>query len=157
VATTSTRAVRAAAWACALALTGCAGGNGPYPVSGVIVYEDGAAVTGLEGIAFRSADGKAFSVGRVDQLGRFKLSYVGQDDGALLGTYVVSLSPPELLIDSDAGRPPAAAPVAPPSPVPPEYTDPEKSPLTATVESRWSNQLTLTVPRPKPATTRRGR
>lgn len=82
----------------ALSLTGCGGGQF-QPVSGQVVYSDGAPVTGLEGgtVVFQTtgADGQAISAsGAIDAQGKFTLGTNTVNDGAAVGTYQVLITPP---------------------------------------------------------------
>jgi hypothetical protein len=82
----------------ALALvTGCqSNGTGPYPVRGTLLLENGQPATELAGglVTFSSAEMKKSSIGTIRPDGTFELSTVSQGDGAIPGTYEVSVSGP---------------------------------------------------------------
>jgi hypothetical protein len=85
----------ATVWAAA----GC-NANGCYPVRGV-VYLDGQPATELAGgtVSFDSAELHRSASGEIQADGTYRLSSIKKNDGALPGTYQVTVSPPE--------RPPA--------------------------------------------------
>lgn len=127
------------ALAAALAVAaGC--GPGTVPVTGQVVYEDGQAAADLAGGSVVFDNGKVSSTGLIGSDGRFALSFTGQGDGALPGEYKVSVSPPDPAVEEGKPRPPR--------PIPAEYSDPERTPLTASVGAK-TNDLTITVPRRK--------
>lgn len=117
-------------------LSGCGGGPSPVPVSGKFVYDDGQPATELVGSGVIFDDGKASATGEIQADATFTLSFGGKDDGAIPGTYKVTISQFE----------PGQGEKRPPRAIPPEYNDPDKTPLGATVAA-GSNDLTLTVPR----------
>jgi hypothetical protein len=126
-----------------LIMAGCTSDpNKPYPVRGVIVYEDdGKPVTGLAGgsITFMPANdqGRASS-GGIKEDGTFVLSCMREDDGALPGKHrvIIELPEPGLGDVPKKGRPPAK-----------QVIDPASATQEVVVEAK-SNQLTLKVKKP---------
>jgi hypothetical protein len=124
-------------------------------VSGQVVYDDGKPATELKGwdVAFTSAEMRVSSSGMIDKDGKFTLNYMKNGDGALAGTYRVTItladgsstlgteedeSDPSKVAKSKGKRKPTLSG---------KYSKTDQTPLTATVESK-SNDITLTVARP---------
>ena len=125
------------AFSFALACAGC-GGSDYSPVRGVVVYPDGAAVTGLEGgtIVFETTgpDGNPVSAsGAIDAQGKFTLGTETVSDGALPGTHKVLISPP-----------PATGDVPPPPVIAPKHEAFETSGITVEVKE-GDNDVKVTV------------
>ena len=126
-----------------LLLVGCSGSNGDdnrpsrVPVTGSITYK-GQPVEGAQ-VVFspKSPDGTA-AAGTTDESGRFELTTFTDNDGAIPGSYNVTVSkhearPPAPEFD-DASYDPDAKPLPPAkSLLPVKYKDPGKSALTADV------------------------
>jgi hypothetical protein len=68
-----------------------------YPVRGTVVLEDGQPATDLAGglVTFSSAELRTSANGEIRKDGTFELSTLRQGDGAVPGTYEVSVSAPE--------------------------------------------------------------
>jgi hypothetical protein len=124
-------------------LTGC--GSGKYvPVSGELVYPDGAPVTGLDGgqVIFREVEGPNgpgpnSAAGAIDAQGKFVMSTEQLGDGAAPTNYVVSIVPP---------APTGDVPL--PRAIHPKYEKFETSGLTQEVKPRMA-KLKLTLEPPK--------
>jgi len=129
-----------ALWACLLVATGCLGLVGcskqkMADVAGRVVYDtDGTAATDLVGyrVSFLSsheaANGKKKRItatGKVGKDGKFTMSTYAMNDGVLLGTHQIALTPPVQLSPDSGPRKPLIAP---------RFGDPEQSGLTATVD-----------------------
>lgn len=85
-------------WAVALALSGClivGCGRPKYPVSGVVVYDDGSPFAGGGVVAMETElDGKrVMSRGGIGPDGRFILASERPGDGAFAGSYRVRVLP----------------------------------------------------------------
>lgn len=96
--------------ACLAALAiGVAGCNtkGTYPVEGKVVYDDGTPAVELAGytVSMDSSEHNVGANGVVQADGTFRIGTYDNDDGALPGTYRVSLSPPTPPIDQPAPKP----------------------------------------------------
>src|SRR5262245_28250224 len=83
------RAGAAAALLLAALLGGCVGG--PYPVDGVVVWQDGSPAKELEGshVVFELPEKKAGARGAIRADGTFRVSTYKPDDGALPGEHKV--------------------------------------------------------------------
>ena len=123
----------------ALALLLCSGcdGKGVYPVTGKVVYPDGAAATDLAGftVNLESAELKVGANGEVQPDGTFSVGTYDVADGALPGKYKACITPPFSM-----------APVPPPPIIDPKYGDPDNSGLVVNVEPK-PNSITLEVQR----------
>ena len=86
------------------AAAGC-NANGCYPVRGM-VYLDGQPATELAGgtVAFDSAELHRSASGTIREDGSYRLSSIGRDDGAIPGTYQVTVSPPEAPPAGERGK-----------------------------------------------------
>ena len=83
----------------ALAVSGCSGDpNRPYPVRGVVVFEDDQPAKELAGgsVTFipTSEPARAVSSGTINEDGTFTLSCRKEGDGAVAGTHRVEIAPP---------------------------------------------------------------
>lgn len=128
-----------------LAGTGCSTDpNRPYPVRGVIVFEDGQPARELAGgsVTFspKESESRGSSVGTIEEDASFTLSCKKEGDGAVPGQHrvTITLPTPE---DEEGDRPKAkrTRPAA--------IIDPESANQEVTVEPK-SNSLTLKVRRP---------
>jgi hypothetical protein len=90
--------------ATAFAAAGC-NANGCYPVRGM-VYLDGQPATELAGgtVTFDSAELHRSASGAIREDGSYRLSSFGRDDGAMPGTYQVTISPPETPPAGERGK-----------------------------------------------------
>lgn len=132
------RRLRALALLIVLFAAGCASGR--YPVTGRVVYEDGAPVEEGTVIAEATVDGKLVALqGNIAKDGTFSLGTAKPGDGARPGTYKVLIMPRAL---SDAemseGKRPAVSS---------KYAKFETSGITLEVKAE-SNVLNITVARP---------
>jgi hypothetical protein len=81
-----------------LLLAGCSSDpTRPYPVHGKVVLENGQPAADLAGglVTFSSSEMQTSSTGEIGPDGTFELSTRKKGDGALPGTYEVSVSPSE--------------------------------------------------------------
>jgi hypothetical protein len=82
---------RISVFAVSLCICGCGNPNNEVvPASGLITYK-GQPVEGAD-VMFSKEGAAAFSSGRTDSKGEFKLSTFGTDDGAIVGVNLVSVS-----------------------------------------------------------------
>jgi hypothetical protein len=128
----------------ALGVAGCSGDpNRPYPVRGVVVFEDDRPAKELAGgsVTFVpiSEPERAVSSGTINEDGTFTLSCRREGDGAVAGTHRVEVAPPgkEDEDDNPKARRPRVA------------LDPSTAVQEVTVEPR-SNEITLKVKRAGP-------
>src|SRR5260370_5348302 len=129
--------------AAAFVAAGCGGGaNTVYPVAGT-VYLDGEPAKELAGgtVTFNSTELHKSATGEIQADGTYRLGGLKKDDGAIPGTYQVTVSPPEVSGRGERGsRRPAAKPVSFVGPDNPE----------ATVEQR-TNDIPIPLHRSKAA------
>jgi hypothetical protein len=123
----------------ALCLLGCGGGGGPKPIEKLPTVPVTGTVT-LRGkalpdasIIFSRADGKVNPRGISDASGNFQLSTYGNNDGAPVGSYKVTVAVDLAKKDADGNLLP------PPeegwkSPVPSKYSDPKLTDITKEVK-----------------------
>jgi hypothetical protein len=119
----------------AIALAGCGGGVSDepetVPAKGTLMI-DGKPPTMKMSIAFTPTDGKKLAAGETDEQGNFVLKTNETLDGAVPGTYNVSVTHiyevTEAMPGMDGYKPP------PPSPVAKKFTDPKTSGLSFTVD-----------------------
>lgn len=155
--------IRAAAGlACVVAatLTGC-GGSGDnvevFPVKGTVTFE-GKPMTGGGSIAFIPTAGQQgkSAGGIINEDGTYVLSTYGEGDGSMAGEFRVLITQivyqePEFGGDSDAGagaaEPEAVSVVPEEDRIPTVYSDPTRSPLTATVEAKELNEINFDLKR----------
>lgn len=127
----------AAAMALLVALGGCGGPGRPatYPAGGVVSYGgrplEGAAVT------FMPKNGR-IATGQTDAQGAFELTTFEANDGAIAGEHVVLVSKREKMVDPDM---PSSPYEMTRESLPPRYSNPAESGLTATVESGGENRF----------------
>jgi len=115
---------------------GCSGSS-TAPVAGRIKFKDGSDASSLAGyeITLAPVAGKASAAGTVQPDGSFQLSTVGDNDGALPGSYKVALTPP---VSADPDKPPPKPVIAA------RYNAPETSGLTIEVKpGRNTPELTV--------------
>lgn len=151
--------LRALVLAAAATLAGCGGGDNVavYPVKGMVSFE-GKPMVGGGSIAFVPAGGQrgkaAGAVIRED--GTYELTTYSEGDGSMVGDFRVVVTQvvyqePDFGGDSDKAG--ASATPEPVSVVPEEdripmvYSDPAKSPLTATVEAKELNEINFDLKR----------
>jgi hypothetical protein len=92
--------------AMALATAGCTGGgNTAYPVKGT-VFLDGQPAKELAGgtVTFNSTQLHKSASGEILADGTYRLGSLRKDDGAVPGTYQVTVSPPETPVASERGK-----------------------------------------------------
>jgi hypothetical protein len=89
----------------ALVAAGCAGPNDPYPVKGT-VFLDGQPATELAGgtVTFDSTELHKSASGEIQADGTYCLGSLKKDDGAVPGTYLVTVSPPERPPEGERGK-----------------------------------------------------
>jgi len=119
-------------------LLGC-GGSKYSPVSGQIVFPDGAPVTGLEGgaVVFEGTgpDGKPISAsGPIDAQGKFTLGTESVSDGAVPGKHKVLITPP-----------PSTGDIPLPAVIDPKYGSFDSSGLEIEVAAGKNADVKLTV------------
>jgi hypothetical protein len=96
----------------AFVAAGCAGGvNSPHPVKGT-VYLDGQPAKELAGgtVTFNSTELHKSASGEIQADGTYRLGSLKQNDGAIPGTYQVTVSPPETTAAGERGDGRRAAP-----------------------------------------------
>ncbi|HEY0980963.1 hypothetical protein [Schlesneria sp. T3-172] len=126
-----------------LLLTGCSGSRDgrprPVPVTGYVLV-DGEPLEGTR-VVFSPDDHQYAAAGVTDAEGRFQLQTFAANDGAVPGSYKIIASN-FIVIEHPNGS------VTETHYLPAMYRDPAKSGLTATVEDRGPNELTLelTIP-----------
>ena len=123
---------------CAAGVLGCTQSD-IVPVTGVVTF-NGQPADQAE-VMFNPKTGR-LATGVTDASGRFTLSTAAPNDGALPGEYIVTLGE-----YYPADKPPKMPPPGQglPSRFPPNYGDPAKSPLTATVERGKKNDFQFEV------------
>jgi hypothetical protein len=91
--------------ATAFVAAGCAGPNDAYPVKGT-VYLDDQPATELAGgtVTFDSAELHKSASGEIQADGTYRLSSLKKNDGAVPGTYLVTVSPPESAPAGERGK-----------------------------------------------------
>jgi hypothetical protein len=129
-------------------VSGCADPKRPYPVKGSIVFEDGQPARELANylVTFESPELHASSVGLVAEDGTFHLRTLKENDGAIPGSYRVTLTPPpppEIQADRRRPRTKATGEI-----INPRYANSETTDLAATVVPQ-NNDITLRVKRAK--------
>jgi hypothetical protein len=135
-------AVPASALFVAAALGGCSS-NGPQPVEGVVVWEDGSPATELANaqVVFDLPEKQTSARGSVRPDGTFRLTTFKPDDGALPGEYrkVMVLEVGRKTVPGDSTR-------LMPGVIDTRYADPSTTDLSATV-GPGVNKITLKVKR----------
>ncbi|HEY7428618.1 MAG TPA: hypothetical protein VH682_30590 [Gemmataceae bacterium] len=136
---------RLAALACLLSLLGTAGcGNGLYTVQGKVVYEDGSLMT--EGFVIgemKDGDTTVMMRGEIRPDGTFRLGTLKAEGGAPRGTYRVLVTPRDRT-PGEEHLPPV---------LDPKFQNYDTSGLTIEVKEDH-NDVTLTVAKPQPKTTK---
>ena len=131
-----------------LLLCGCGKGDGPFPVEGKVVWEDGTPATELANaiVIFDLPEKQTSARGNIQADGTFKLTTHKPNDGALAGDYKVLI----IEVGRKSGGGPDPSDIAP-GVMDSMYSDPTNTDLLATVKP-GINQVTLTVKRaPRPA------
>lgn len=120
---------------------GCSRNNPKFektvPVRGTVVLANGSPVSGGL-ITFHPKDltkGNAFA--SISNDGRFELGTYGKGDGAMLGTYTVTVEP--IVYDKNGNPRPTYLPI------PKKYTSAEASDLTVEVTGEGEQDLKLTL------------
>jgi hypothetical protein len=123
----------------AISLTGCGKGPEYVPVTGTVKYADGTVPKGdAPAITFQPLEpgpNKKGASGTIAADGSFSLRTVQPGDGAQPGEYKVTV---HVMQGYPMGRQMVA----------PQYTSPDTTPLTATVEDGGENKFDFTVERP---------
>jgi hypothetical protein len=129
--------------AIAFVATGCAGPNDAYPVKGTVLL-DGQPATELAGgtVTFDSAELHKSASGEIQADGTYRLGSLKKDDGAIPGTYQVTVSPPETAPSGERGKPPSGVKSA-------AFVEPKN--LEVTVE-RKTNDIAIQLERRKTGT-----
>jgi len=147
-----------------IAIVGCGGGGSTLktvPVSGIVNYK-GAPVKGAF-VTFATAKTPRTAVGVCDASGRFKLTTINTNDGAVAGEHVITIvtmpepgaaksmmpinaKPDDYLkaMESQKGKdiqPPGAGSIG--KSIPAKYADPSKSGLKRTVVAGEKNDFTI--------------
>ena len=86
--------------------SGCGAKLQTYPVAGSVRFSDGKPLPGAI-VSFRSVDGgkPTTARGRTDSDGRFRLTTIKSDDGAVLGKHQVLVAVPVVESDGPFARP----------------------------------------------------
>jgi hypothetical protein len=136
---------RCAALFAAVLVFGCGGGDGPFPVDGTVMWEDGTPAKELHlgSVVFDLPEKRISSRGMIQPDGTFHLTTHKRDDGALLGTYKVMV-----IEGARKALPGGNGTQLAPGHMDSMYSDPATTDLTATVEPR-KNVITLKVRRAK--------
>lgn len=138
------------------ALAGCGASSGEppamvYPVTGVITYK-GKPIVGAD-VTFSNEGEKRSAFARTDEEGRYQLTTFSQNDGAVEGKSIVTVTKfvdvapatPEADLDSDDYDPPSFGAEAPPekskSEFPEKYSSAKSSGLFANVLSSGENKF----------------
>ncbi|MEN6493775.1 MAG: carboxypeptidase-like regulatory domain-containing protein [Thermoguttaceae bacterium] len=144
----------------ALSTIGCGQAKDPnrpdtYPVTGTVTH-GGKPVEGAI-VKFELADGSRSATGKTDASGKYALTTFGANDGALPGSYKVSIlkyeAPPAPAATGDSMAnyvPPEVTkngqqPPPPKNLLPTKYADAKTSGLTATVKSDGENKCDFTL------------
>jgi hypothetical protein len=115
---------------CCLIAVGCGGGK-TAPVNGRVKFKDGSDVSVLAGhtVTFETDADRMSGYGDIQAEGTFKITTFSPDDGAMIGTHRISITPPE---------PPPDGPL--PKPIlHPKYKDYGTSGLTAEIKPGTNN------------------
>lgn len=112
-------------------------------VKGSVVYNN----SPVEGAAVMfQRDGARPATGQTDEEGNFTLTTFGENDGAIPGEYVVTITKMESAPEptGEVGRePPKAAASKPKSLLPVKYSEPKSSDLKETVSAPGPNEFTF--------------
>jgi hypothetical protein len=127
----------------AFVAAGCAGPNDAYPVKGTVLL-DGQPATELAGgtVTFDSAELHKSASGEIQADGTYQLSSLTKNDGAIPGTYQVTVSPPETAATGERGKKGSGAKSA-------AFVEPKN--LEVTVE-RKANDIPIQLDRRKTGT-----
>lgn len=133
--------------ACVAVLTGCGGSDRPQvvAVSGVVTF-DGAPLADAK-VNFMAAGASQAATGTTDSEGKFQLTTYKENDGAVIGKHIVTITKVESGGGEgmDASNPDAAYAAAmsgaaqPESEIPAKYGDPAQSGLDANVTADGPN------------------
>ena len=113
------------------------------PVTGTVLLNGQPVIEA--GVTFMPSAGRP-ATGQSDEAGRFELTTFNSGDGAVLGQHVVTITKTETreVTYPDGGREPVEKIVRPPGRlVPPRYSDPGQSNLSATVTADGENDFTF--------------
>jgi hypothetical protein len=126
-------------------VSGCGKGDGPFPVEGQVVWEDGTPAKELHlgSVIFDLPEKHTGAKGMIQPDGTFRLTTNKPDDGALVGEYKV-------MVVEGARRPLPGGDGSQMAPgrMDSKYSDPSTTDLTATVKP-GVNKITLKVARAK--------
>jgi hypothetical protein len=138
----------------AAAICGCGSGHpNVVPVSGAVTYQ-GQPVSGAQ-VNFMAPGAARAAYGVTDAEGKFRLSTFGTDDGALIGSHIVTVAKPTETVtgagmsadDPDGGYAAAMAQAAKSpavkSELPDKYANAQTSGLTAEVTQAGPNEFTF--------------
>jgi hypothetical protein len=122
-------------------LVGCGGSGGTFATTGTVTYK-GQPVKNVS-VTFTPTQGQ-IAHGTTNDSGKFKLTTSKPGDGALPGTYKVTLSlGPDAPVPPMPGTPEAANYKPEPPPFPVKYANPQTSDLNMTVEKGKANDFDL--------------
>ena len=130
-------------WSCglfvAMVCVGCGPRNNPkfektVPVRGTVVKASGSPVSGGLITFHNTEPNKGDAWATIGRDGRFELGTYKKDDGAMLGTYTVTIEP--IVYDQNGNPRPYPA-----LGIPPKYTKAETSGLTVEVKNDGSQDL----------------
>jgi hypothetical protein len=124
-------------------LSGCGKGDGPFPVEGKVVWEDGQPATELVNaiVIFDLPEKQTSARGNIQADGTFKLTTNKPNDGAFKGDYKVLI----IEVGRKSGGGPDPNSIAP-GVMDSMYSDPSTSDLLATVQPGINN-ITLKLKR----------
>ncbi|MFO0809356.1 MAG: hypothetical protein U0746_12085 [Gemmataceae bacterium] len=124
------------------AAAGCSG-SGPYPVEGMVVWEDGTPAKELASaqIVFDLPERQTSARGSVQPDGTFQLTTNKANDGALPGKYKV------MILEIGRKTMPNDPTMLAPTVMDIRYSDPRTTDLEATIEPVKPNKITLRVKR----------
>jgi hypothetical protein len=133
---------------CVLTVAGCSGSGGVVPVSGVVTLDNqplGGAMVEFHPFS----ESPRVAVGVADEQGRFELTTIDPGDGAMPGTYRVTVDVPDQSPSGDPGTEFDALVAAPSEAqqriVPVKYTLVDKTPLTVKVPVSGKLELALST------------
>jgi hypothetical protein len=133
----------------ALGPSGCSGANKPYPVQGRVFFEDGQPASEAAGglVTFTSRELHVSAIGNIEPDGTYRLTMTNKNDGAIPGTYQVTVANPELPEQGDRVR---RQPSGEKKIIDLRFADVTTSNLEVKVEAK-SNDIPLTVKRMRTA------
>jgi hypothetical protein len=125
-----------------VALAGCQQNSGPQlaPAGGVVRL-NGKPLAGAR-LIFNPASGRP-AQGTADKDGRFQLSTMKPNDGAVVGPHRVAVIAPRSTVEAMPGSPEAAAAAAEVSELPKHYSDPQTSGLEYEVQAGKKNDFAI--------------